>query len=135
MRRIKPKLFSKRIVRHLSEHDEKISKEIIDLLFNYDKRIKSTTIKGYVIKGVRGRAYTEHGQFTVPNWTFVRGAGYFTYYVAHELAHIIAARKYSGAAIHDKYFYKVFCKLCPKDLQHYEIDYKKRSSRFGVKEK
>jgi predicted SprT family Zn-dependent metalloprotease len=128
------KLFSKKIKNWLREYDEKIQLEITSLLLNYDKRIKPSTVRGYVVKAIRGRAHTEYGQFTVPEWTFIREEGYFTYYVAHELSHVIAWRRYKNR-VHDENFYKIFCKLCPENLQHFEINYKKRSLQYGVKQK
>ena len=54
------------------------------------------------------------------------------YYVAHELSHIISWQRYRNG-IHDKYFYKIFKKLCPEDLQLYELTYKRSAStKYGI---
>jgi len=122
------------IRKKLPYYQKDIDKAIINLLLSYDKRIKPTTIKGFVVDAIRGHAHFKEGIFSVPEWSINKGYDHFTYYVAHEMAHIISYRKYK-AQNHDKDFYRVFIKICPLRLQHYELEYIKRSKLYGVKEK
>lgn len=103
------------------------------LLNQYDKRISDKSFNGYITDTCRGRAHVAEGQFTVPLWAYKRGNDYFTYYVAHEMSHIIAWRKNHNGVAHDKHFYEVFKKLCPISCQKYELGYKKRAGvSYGV---
>lgn len=89
-------------------------------------------IKGYVTDTVRGHAYND-GRFTVPVWAYKsKKEGYFNYYVAHELAHQLRYKKYETDGVHDFKFYSIFIVICPKDLQHYELEYKKTASKYGI---
>ena len=49
--------------------------------------------------------------------------------LAVELSHKLNPNRYSH---HDSYFYEIFTKLCPKHLQHFELEYKKTSSKYGI---
>ncbi len=114
-------------------HQQEIDHLISKLLFNYDKRLSSKNFKGYVTDTCRGRAHVAEGQFTVPLWAYKRGNDYFTYYVAHEMSHIIAWRKNHKCVAHGKHFYDVFKQLCPISCQKYELGYKKRAGvSYGV---
>ena len=113
-------------------HEAEINSVISNLLLNYDKRINPCLIKGYVTDGYRGRAYCKENMFSVPLWAYNRGLDYFTYYTAHEISHIISWRRYKNN-IHDAKFYEIFKELCPKDVQHFELHYKKQANvRYGV---
>jgi predicted metal-dependent hydrolase len=113
--------------------DKEIREIATKLLLKYNKRINPNLIEMHVVNCVRGRAYWFKNIITVPQWAYREGEEYFTYYVAHELSHIISWRKFHNRN-HDKYFYEVFKKLCPEDIQFYELRFKKRSGvSFGVK--
>jgi len=129
-RKTKP---AKIIKNHCHTLDTDIRVMVSALLLKYDKRINPNLIKSYVVECQRGRAHCKENVITVPRWAHTRGKGYFKYYVAHELSHIISWRKYRNDA-HDKHFYEVFKRLCPEDTQFHELGYKKRSGvSFGVK--
>ena len=105
-----------RIIKRCNVYDSELFEIMKKLLFNYDKRINPKSIKGYVVKQNRGHAYHFQSEFTVPEWAYVKGKEYFTYYIAHELSHIIAWRKFHNDG-HDKNFYEVFKRICPKEIQ------------------
>ena len=114
------------------QYDDKLKDMIAYLLSNYDNRINPKLISGHITDTVRGRSYSRDSFITVPRWAYKFHHDYFMYYTAHELSHIITWRRYRSRG-HGKDFYKIFCKLCPKEVQHFELDYKKRSSIYGVK--
>lgn len=69
------------------------------------------------------RGYTQYHTkvLTIPLWCIKeREADYWKYYLAHELAHTVAGYE----AMHGPAFMQAFMSICPKHLQHYEIDYK-----------
>jgi len=83
--------------------------------------------KVYLVDQCRGRAYAEKGFVTIPLWAEKKGKDYFLYYIAHEFSHIL-----SLSHSHDFAFYKPFMRICPKGLQHFELDYKPSAVGFGV---
>ncbi len=98
-----------------------------------EKDIDITEIKGYIVDGNRGYAHLKEGYFTVPLWAFRKGINdYFIYYVAHELSHVIAWRKYNENGQHNFQFYDIFMKVCPKEFQYHELDYKKSAIKYGI---
>ena len=98
------------------------------------KDIDITEIRGYIVDGNRGYAHLKQGYFTVPFWAYKKGINdYFIYYTAHELSHIITWRKYCDEkGHHDFKFYDIFMKICPKEFQKYELNYKKSSIKYGI---
>ena len=97
-------------------------------------------ISGFIADVRRGLAYMD-GRFTVPLWAYDRrnngknyrgDEGYFVYYVAHELSHQLRYKKYGLNGGHDFRFYEIFIDVCPKEYQHFELNYKKTSSKFGI---
>ena len=78
-------------------------------------------------------AHRQHGRTNklqkycvVPEWAWRWGnskPGFVEYYLAHELAHA-----YSLSFRHDNQFYEAFKMICPKHLQHYELEYKPRNA-------
>ena len=88
-------------------------------------------IRGNIMDVARGVAFKN--KIVVPYWAYKphhpknikTNGGYFIYYVAHELAHIIAYKKFGVACGHDSNFYAVFLEICPKEYQHFELEYKK----------
>ena len=118
-----------------------IDKVINELLTDTGQSIGN--YRAYIVNQRRGRASYRRGFFTVPLWAFdrrykdnYRGAeGYFKYYVAHELSHILRYIKYNDHGVHDYRFYEIFMRLCPTDLQHLELNYLPTSSKYGICEK
>jgi len=90
--------------------------------------------KGFITKTVCGKARKD-GRLTVPLWAFRKKLeGYFTYYVAHEMAHVHSLKKLKKFG-HNAEFYESFKLLCPKKYQHYELDYKPSCAKYGIKKK
>lgn len=81
----------------------------------------------YCVDQHRGRCYFDPKVITIPKWAYDKSQAYRTYYLAHELAHAIAFRE-SGERQHGVGFYKVFLRICPEHLQHYELNYKPRNA-------
>ena len=127
----------RKICYHLqSQINEVISILISECKTEYD--IKG--IVGYVADTTRGFSHFD-GQFTVPLWAYDKRykgkgsfgeEGYFTYYVAHELAHQLRYKKYGKDGSHDYRFYEIFMDICPKQFQHFELEYKKTASKYGI---
>lgn len=101
----------------------------------------NVTVRAYVVDQRGGFAYYKDKVITVPLWAYKRGKGYFTYYVAHELSHLIAlplGREFNGdyykgyfPVSHGEHFYTAFFLVCPKSYQHYEKRYRpKNYKRF-----
>ena len=90
------------------------------------------------INGVRGTCYYERKGVTIPAWSVERDRkdeGYLTYYIAHELSHIFAYRRHNEKN-HGMKFMREFKKICPKEYQHYELEYKPlNAKKAGIKEK
>lgn len=82
----------------------------------------------YIVNQSRGRCSFKKNYITVPIWALDRGNNYYTYYIAHELSHYI-----SKAYKHDYSFYEVFIKICPRNCQKHELNYKPTSSKYGIK--
>lgn len=73
---------------------------------------------------------------TIPLWTTGESRVNYTprdlwdrpmvwvYYIAHELAHAVADTEKHGPE-----FYEAFKRLCPEELQHYELGYKPRNAK------
>jgi hypothetical protein len=89
-----------------------------------------------------GRAYFYQNTFTVPYWAFNpndwrnkrTNQGYFIYYVAHELSHLLTVKKYNdNKCKHDYKFYSIFMEICPKEYQYFELGYKKTAAKYGIK--
>lgn len=118
----------KKIKPHLQE---KIDKVIDLLLHNTPYNEFRKDISGYIADVSRGRAHSADFVFTVPLWAYKpdhpknlkSNGGYFIYYVAHELSHLISHKLYGGKCNHDPGFYEVFKKICPEEYQHFELDY------------
>lgn len=93
----------------------------------------SDGITGYITDTKIGEAEFEALTFTVPLWAYER-TGYFTYYVAHELSHLLAYIKYGDKGKgHGEYFYEVFMEICPQKLQYFELCYEPSFEQYFVK--
>ena len=69
----------------------------------------------------RGYAHYSIKVLTIPLWCIKRREPeYWKYYLAHELSHTVSGYE----AKHGPAFMQAFMSICPKHLQHYEIDYK-----------
>lgn len=87
---------------------------------------------GYIVDQEYGKAWSKYNLITIPLYAYKsKKKGYFTYYIAHELSHIVA-RKSTKKKIesHGKEFYKYFNIICPKKYKHYELDYKPSSKKY-----
>ena len=96
-----------------------------------------------------GRACYRYGayyKFYVPYWAYKkedifkgrkvwkvtdRLNSYFIYYLAHEISHVLNNPK---AKSHGDRFYKIFTRVCPIELQHYELTYKTKTASKYIKE-
>jgi len=88
-------------------------------------------IKAFVVKQRKGHSiYHPDNIFSVPLWAYFRSREYFTYYVAHELAHIISHKHNDYTPGHKEPFYKYFKMICPKEYWHYETKYIKSSGQY-----
>lgn len=131
-----------RKIRHdLQSQIDDVIKELLDnCTADYIKKVDTSIIKGYIADIRRGHAYADGHQFTVPLWAYDRrhkhtyhGAeGYFKYYVAHELAHQLRYLVFDVKGGHDFFFYRAFKAICPKELQHFELNYIKRADTYGI---
>lgn len=125
----------RKIQHHLQNTLDKTIKELLK-----DTEFTSDGIKGYIADVRRGYAYFD-GQFTIPLWVHDKTGkegyrtedGYFTYYVAHELAHQLKYKKYGPISGHDNKFYEIFKLICPKKYQRFELYYKPSAKRYGIK--
>ena len=84
----------------------------------------------YCVDQVRGRAYCNNNTITIPLWCLDtdKGGGYLSWYVAHEMAHILAWKRYKARG-HGLEFYRCLVQLCPPANQKYEYDYMKLSAK------
>jgi hypothetical protein len=138
--------------------DEVKNKIIDDANITQEQKDKLQEISAYVVNSSRGMAWYNKGYFSVPLWSYEkqemssedfkkkyqtwgkswfdsnRGRkGYFIYYVAHELAHFLCdITNLLDCKGHKVGFYDAFLKLCPKEYQFYELNYIKRSDKYGV---
>jgi len=79
----------------------------------------------YVTDTVRGRCSYKNRNVTVPLWTMTtRESGYDIYYACHELAHVLVP--VTKGDMHGPKFMAAFKSICPKEFQHYELEYKPR---------
>ena len=126
---------------HLQKHIDNAINEILTHTTYSEFKNK---VHGYIADVVRGKAHSKEMMFTVPYWAYkpdypknrkTKGVGYFIYYVAHELAHLIATTKHGGGCNHDFRFYEIFMEICPKEYQHFELGYKKTATKYGIAKK
>ena len=111
MRKEKPN----KIVRSVSQEEYSI--------LSIPKRLRNK-IKVFVTNTHTGYFSSIEDYLTVPLAAETKGKDYFLYYLAHEFAH-------KGSRLHDKEFYKLFREFCPKEFQHYELDYKPRGAKLS----
>ena len=110
---------------------DKIDDIIIRILSNTPYYEFHKEVRGYIADVARGRAHTKYNVFTVPLWAYKpdypknikSNGGYFVYYVAHELSHLISYKVYGGRCNHDSRFYHIFTNICPEEYQHFELAY------------
>lgn len=108
---------------------------LISNFIEIDNSFDTNNIKCYIVDQNRGRAYLKESMFTIPLFAYNKGLEYFTWYVAHELSHILRFKKYNDYGSHDRRFYEIFTQVCPTCSQHHELHYKKSAVRFGVSKK
>ena len=104
-------------LRKIQHHlQDKIDSMVVEILSNTPYSEFRKEVRGYIADIKRGRAYYNDNVFTVPLWAFkpdypknVRSkGGYFVYYVAHELSHLISYKVYGERCCHDIRFYGIF---------------------------
>jgi len=114
------------------EYQKQIDNVVLRVLKHTPYRKYRKDVRGYVANTPRGEANYMFCAFTVPYWAFnsnhpknmVSKGGFFIYYVAHELSHLIAFKKHGVRCYHDARFYEIFETICPKEYQHFELAYK-----------
>jgi len=124
----------------LPDSQKKIHKVVVSVLKRTPYRKYRKDVRGYIADVQRGEAHYQPCVFIVPYWAFnpthpkniAANGGYFIYYVAHELSHIIAYKKHGVKCGHDARFYEIFEKICPKEHQYFEETYKS-SPHYGVR--
>jgi len=123
-------------LRKIQHHlQAEINAVISELIVNSKEQYDIGEIKGYVSDLARGYSYSNGRQFTVPLWAYdYKEDGYFTYYVAHELSHQLSYN-HSLKGVHDFIFYEIFMNVCPKELQHFELDFRPSASKYGISKK
>ena len=119
-----------------------IDMTINELLTSSREINKIKHIKGYIADVGSGTAYNDgSGRFTVPLWAFdrryndgknYRGEdGFFTHYVAHELAHQLCYIHYGKNKVgHNSKYYRIYMAICPKELWHFELHYKPSAKKY-----
>lgn len=80
----------------------------------------------YCVDQRRGMMNPVKRYITIPSWALSRAAGYWVYYVAHEMAHTctylteVAAGNRDG---HGPAFMEELKRICPKEYWHHELEY------------
>lgn len=112
--------------------DEKLRKKAISLL---KKAEYKTDYKIYCVSNNRGYCDYERKIILVPLWSFGhKNKNYWVYYLAHELSHAINKVMNGQVKSHGNEFMEIFKMICPKYLQHYELNYKPRNAKAaGIK--
>ena len=124
----------------LPRFQKQTDKVIIGMLKRTPYRKFRKDVRGHVAVTERGMACYQNNSFYVPYWAFhsrhpknvSSNGGYFIYYVAHELSHILAYKKHGVRCGHDARFTEIFETICPKEHQHFEEEYK-AASNYGVR--
>lgn len=92
-------------------------------------------LAGWLIQVVdqsRGRCYAHRKTITIPAFVFNRSEEYWIYYLAHEMAHARHSVYYIvGDEPHGKEFMRHFKLLCPRHLQHFELEYKPANAFYA----
>lgn len=129
--------------RKIQDNLQSIINNEINILLK-DKELDAKGIVGFIADVKVGRARYSTMQFTVPLWTYTKKAvigyrrheGYFTYYVAHELSHLLAYKKYKNKGKnHGEKFYEIFKIICPSEYQYFELYYKPSAKKYGINKK
>ena len=115
----------------IPDSSKKIQKVVRSMLKRTAYREYRKKIPGYVADIQRGEAHYQPCVFIVPYWAYnpthpknlSSQGGYFIYYVAHELSHMIAFKKHGVRCGHDARFLEIFEAICPKEYQHFEVAY------------
>jgi len=123
---------------HYQAQLDKIKRQLINKS-TLSKRTKSHLHKvpGFVCDRAFGFAEINPWHIIVPLFSTnkSRGKDYFTYYIAHELSHL-ADYYHKCEGRHGKEFYKMFVKICPRNLQYHEWKYKpNQCNKFNIPKK
>jgi hypothetical protein len=81
----------------------------------------------WIVDSVRGYCNYRRKEVTIPKWAFARDDIYFNYYLAHEIAHILAGPQ----AKHGSEFMAKFISVCPIESQKFELEYKPRNAAIA----
>jgi len=85
----------------------------------------------WVVNQCRGICHYDKRYISIPLWAVIKGKEFRTYYFCHEAAHSWRLR-----GNHDREFMLKFMELCPKNCQHFELNYKPQQAKAaGISEK
>ena len=102
-----------------NELEEKRDGKYTKFYVPYWAYLKEDIFKGRKIWSIRSNPKTD-------NLT-----SFFIYYLAHEISHVLNSPKVKS---HGNRFYKIFTRVCPVELQHYELTYKTKTASKYIKE-
>lgn len=77
----------------------------------------------YAVDQSCGTTYYDEEVVTVPTWVWDSAEGKLTWYVAHELSHVLTYL-IDHHGNHGRPFQERLKRICPKEYQHFEYDYK-----------
>ena len=110
------------------------TERVIDFLLSKSK-LQKPMYNLIMTDGSKGGYYSpDTKELAIPKWIFETDCHnnpdttYCFYYVAHELAH--ACVGFKEAVEHGELFYNYFKKLCPVQLQYWELHYLPDNRRF-----
>lgn len=117
-------------------HDVELNERLNTIIKKHKKHIPSGW-KIVIVDQRAGHCYYDYSYITIPTWVFNDkrcGVKYFEYYLCHELSHIDNAKRWvnnnrSCYKVHGQEFMEQFKMICPKRLQHHELDYQPRAAR------
>ena len=98
------------------------------------KVLKDMGWQFYVVDNARrGRAHGGNKSITVPSWAMGKDKerpGFFLWYVAHEVAHAVNTEvdwvRGMPFISHGPLFMYRLMQICPREHQHFELEYKPR---------
>ena len=89
----------------------------------------------YIVHSARrGRAHSKNKDITIPAWAVSKSKGnegFYHWYVAHECAHAVNFEVDNGARLriqHGPMFMYRLMQICPRQYQHYELEYKPQNA-------
>lgn len=82
----------------------------------------------YAVNSRRGKCSYHNKYISIPQWAINKDEAYLTWYVAHEMAHMITWAYKHVADNHGPVFMSVLKEICPIESQQYEYTYKPRNA-------